>query len=85
MVDFKDKVKSDGANLSRAQEFELLRPLIEIIAERQRIMEHHDAAVLLPAFEIDRFRSLENFAGGRNVNCVHWKVVSKLSVKICVC
>lgn len=60
----KNEGQTDGANLTRGKDFELLRSLVEVIAERDRVVQFEDSAGLGPAFQIDRFWSLKNATGG---------------------
>ena len=70
-IHLKDKAEANSPNLIGLQELHLLRTFVEVVSQRQHIIEFKDASVLRPAFDIDRLRSLQHLSDSRNVNRLH--------------
>ena len=66
-IHLKDKAEANSSNLIGLQDLHLLRTFVEVVSQRQHIIEFKDASVLCPAFDIDRLRSLQHLPYSRNV------------------
>ena len=67
-IHLKDKAEANSPDLIGLQDLHLLRTFIEVVSQRQHIIQFKDASVLRPAFDIDRLRSLQHLSDSRNVN-----------------
>ena len=66
-IHLKDKAEANRPNLIGLQDLHLLRTFVEVVSQRQHIIEFKDTSVLRPAFDIDRLRSLQHLPYSRNV------------------
>ncbi len=66
-IHLKDKAEANSPDLIGLQDLHLLRTFIEVVSQRQHIIEFKDASVLRPAVDIDRLRSLQHLSYSRNV------------------
>ena len=66
-IHLKDKAEANSPDLIGLQDLHLLRTFVEVVSQRQHIIEFKDASVLRPAFDIDRLRSLQHLPYSRNV------------------
>jgi hypothetical protein len=66
-IHLEDKAEANSPDLIGLQELHLLRTFVEVVSQRQHIIEFKDASVLRPAFDIDRLRSLQHLPYSRNV------------------
>ena len=62
------QAEANSPDLIGLQDLHLLRTFVEVVSQRQHIIEFKDASVLRPAFDIDRLRSLQHLSDSRNVN-----------------
>jgi hypothetical protein len=66
-IHLKDKAEANSPDLIGLQDLHLLRTFVEVVSQRQHIIEFKDASVLRPAFDVDRLRSLQHLPYSRNV------------------
>ena len=66
-IHLEDKAEANSPDLIGLQDLHLLRTFIEVVSQRQHIIQFKDASVLRPAFDIDRLRSLQHLPYSRNV------------------
>jgi hypothetical protein len=66
-IHLKDKAEANSPDLIGLQELHLLRTFVEVVSQRQHIIQFKDASVLRPAFDVDRLRSLQHLSDSRNV------------------
>ncbi len=66
-IHLKDKAEANSPDLIGLQKLHLLRTFVEVVSQRQHIIQFKDASVLRPAFDIDRLRSLQHLSDSRNV------------------
>ena len=70
-IHLEDKAEANCSNLIGLQELHLLRTFVEVVSQRQHVIEHEDTAVFGPAFDVDRLWSLQHLTSGGNMNGVH--------------
>ena len=70
-IQLKDEIDANGANLPRSENLELLRSLVEIVSERDRIMQFKDGTGLSPTLQVHGFRGFKNTTCCRDMDGVH--------------
>ena len=66
-IHLKDEAEANSPDLIGLQDLHLLRTFVEVVSQRQHIIQFKDTSVLRPAFDIDRLRSLQHLPYSRNV------------------
>ena len=66
-IHLKDKAEANSPDLIGLQDLHLLRTFVEVVSQRQHIIQFKDTSVFCPAFDIDRLRSLQHLSDCRNV------------------
>ena len=71
IVQFEYQIDTYCAYFAWCENLELLRSFIEVISERDGIVQGEDCARTSPTSQADRFRCTKDTTGGRNMNALH--------------
>ena len=66
-IDLENEGEADGANFARGENLELLRTLVEVVAERDCVVYREDGPRFSPTFQVDGFRRFEETEDGGEV------------------